>query len=57
MTIIFPRAQVAASVEIDLQKEEAAAVPVVFQAKRADSETDGGNAAWDAMSLGRVFFQ
>ena len=57
MTIIFPRAQVAASVEIDLQKEEAAAVPVVFQAKRADSETEGGNAAWDQMSLGRVYFQ
>jgi len=57
MTIIFPRAQVAASVEIDLQKEEAAAVPLVFQAKRADSETDGGHAVWDTMSLGRVYFE
>jgi len=56
MTIIFPRSQVAASTEIDLQKEEAAGVPVTFEAKRADSEVAGGHAVWDAFSLGRILF-
>lgn len=56
MYIIFPRAQAAATVEIDLQKEDAAGVPVTFEAKRADVETDGGNAVWDDMPLGRIYF-
>ena len=56
MTIIFPRSQVAASVEVDLQKEEAAAVPITFEAKRADSEVDGGNVAWDSAPLGKLVF-
>jgi hypothetical protein len=56
MYIIFPRAQAAATAEIDLQKEDAAGVPVTFEAKRADSEVDGGNAVWDAMSLGQILF-
>ena len=56
MTIIFPRSQVAASVEVDLQKEEAAAVPITFEAKRADSEVEGGNAAWDNSPLGKLVF-
>jgi len=56
MDIIFPRAQVSAAVEIDLQVEDAAAVPVIFEAKRADSEVSGGNSAWDAKPLGRIFW-
>ena len=56
MTIVFPRAQIAASVEIDLQKEEAAGIPVTFEAKRADSEVAGGDAVWDSMPLGRILF-
>jgi len=54
MTIIFPRAQVSADLEVDLQSEEAAAVPVIFEAKNASSDVSGGNAVWDNMPLGRI---
>jgi len=54
MHIIFPRAQVSASMELDLKVEDAAAAPIVFEAKRADSEVTGGNAVWDAKPLGRI---
>lgn len=57
MTIIFPRAQVAASVEMDLQVEDSAAIPITFESKRADSDVTGGNAVWDDMPLGRIFWQ
>jgi len=56
MTIIFPRAQVSASIEIDMQAEDVAAVPIVFESKRADSEVSGGDAAWDSKPLGRIFW-
>ena len=56
MTIVFPRANCTTSVEIDLQAEDNANVPLTFEAKRADSETSGGNAAWDSMTLGRIIF-
>ena len=57
MYIIFPRAQTGtAAIEVDLQVEDAAAVPVVFEAKRADSEIDGGSAVWDDKPLGRIFW-
>ncbi|MCK5862443.1 MAG: hypothetical protein KAH38_08150 [Candidatus Hydrogenedentes bacterium] len=56
LTIIFPRCQVAASTELDLQKEEAAGVPITFEAKRADAEVSGGDAAWDGQSLGVIVF-
>ena len=54
MTIIFPRAQVSASMDIDLKVSDAAASPITFEAKRADSETVGGNAVWDNKPLGRI---
>ena len=54
MTIIFPRAQVSADLEIDLQSEDAAAVPVVFESKNASSDVDDGHAVWDDMPLGRI---
>lgn len=54
MYIIFPRAQAISKVEVDLQAESNANVPLTFEAKRADSETDGGNAVWDAKPLGRI---
>jgi hypothetical protein len=54
MVIIFPRAQVAASMEMDMQIEDVAAVPVTFEAKRADSEVSGGSAVWDSKPLGRI---
>ena len=56
MYIIFPRANATASTELDLQAEDAAASPITFEAKRADSETAGGDAAWNDMPLGRVYF-
>jgi hypothetical protein len=56
MSIIFPRAQVSASMELDLKMEDAAAAPIVFEAKRADSEVTGGNSAWDDKPLGRIAF-
>jgi hypothetical protein len=57
MYIIFPRAQVSASVEMDLQSEDAAAVPIMFEGKRADSEVTGGHAAWDDKPLGRLAWE
>ncbi len=56
MIIIFPRANCTTSVEIDLQAEDNANVPLTFEAKRSDSETTGGDVAWDAMTLGRIIF-
>ena len=54
MDIIFPRCQPTAAVEVDLQEEDAAAVPIVFEAKRGDSEVSGGSTAWDDKPLGRI---
>ena len=56
MQIIFPRAQVTSSIELDLQAEDAVAVPITFEAKRADSEVSGGDAVWDEKPLGRIEF-
>jgi len=57
MVIIFPRANVVSSMEIDLKAEDAAVVPITFEAKRADSGlSTGGNSAWDAMPLGCIIF-
>jgi len=56
MTIIFPRANCTTSVEIDLQSEDNANVPLTFEAKRADSEVTGGNGVWDDLTLGRIVF-
>jgi hypothetical protein len=56
MTIVFPRAQVASGIEVDLKTEDAAAVPIVFEAKRADSAVSGGSAVWDAKPMGRIIF-
>jgi len=54
MHIIFPRAQVSASAELDLKVEDAAAAPITFEAKRADSEVTGGSGVWDNKPLGRI---
>ena len=47
LTYIFPRAQIAASQEMDFQAEDALANPIRIESKRADSNVSGGNAAWD----------
>lgn len=56
MSIIFPRAQCAAAIEVDLAKEDAAAVPITIESKIADSNVSGGDAVWDTMPLGRIAF-
>jgi hypothetical protein len=56
MNIIFPRAQVVSSVEIDLQKETNAGVPITFESKTADANVTGGNAVWNGKPLGRIAF-
>lgn len=56
MYIIFPRANVSASVEIDFTSEDAAAIPIMIEAKNADSEVSGGNAVWDDKPLGRIYW-
>lgn len=57
MTFIFPRAQVKASVEVDLQTEDAAAVPMTLEAKNASSDVSGGDAIWDDKPLGRIVWE
>lgn len=54
MTIVFPRAQVMASVEMDLQSEDSAVVPVTFESKNASSDVSGGSSVWDDKPLGRI---
>lgn len=54
MNFIFPRAQVSAAVEAEFAAEEASAVSIQIEAKRADSEVSGGNAAWDDKPLGWI---
>jgi len=56
MYIIFPRANATSTMEIDLQAEDNANIPLTFEAKRADSLTDGGHAVWDDKPLGRLYF-
>ena len=41
----------------DQKTEDSAAVPIVFEAKRADSLTSGGNAIWDNKPLGRILWR
>lgn len=56
MTIIFPRAQVSANVELDLASEDAASIPITFESKNASSDVSGGNAVWDSKPLGAIIF-
>jgi hypothetical protein len=56
MGIVFPRANAAATIEMDFAPEEPAAVAIRLEAKRADSTITGGNAAWDNMPYGRIIW-
>jgi hypothetical protein len=56
MYIIFPRANVTSSAELDLAVEDTIASPLTFEGKRADSEVAGGNAAWDDAPIGIIIF-
>jgi hypothetical protein len=57
MNIIFPRAQVKSSLEIDFQSEDAAAVPVTFESMNASSDVSDGHAVWDEKPLGRIYWE
>lgn len=55
MVIIFPRAQVLASAELDFQAEDNPAVTITFESQRADSSiASGGDAVWDSGPLGKI---
>ncbi len=56
MTIIFPRGQVSASIELDMAAEDNANVPITIESKNASSDVTGGNAVWDNKPLGRIIF-
>jgi hypothetical protein len=57
MVIVFPRAQVNPTAEIDMRAEDAAAVPITIEAKSADSSVSGGSSAWDTKPLGRILWR
>ena len=56
MSIIFPRANVTSSVNLNFAAEDNANVPITIEAKRADSEVEGGHATWDTAPLGKIIF-
>ena len=56
MYVIFPRANVTSSAEIDWAAEDTIASPIVFEGKRADSEVAGGHTVWDDMPIGVILF-
>lgn len=56
MTIVFPRANVVSSLNIDNQAEDAVAVATTFKATGASSDATGGDAAWDSMPAGQIIF-
>lgn len=56
MYIVFPRAQITSSVNLNFAAEDNVNVPVTVESKRSDSGVSGGDVAWDLMPLGRIFF-
>jgi len=56
MYVIFPRANVTSSAELDLAVEDTIASPLTFEGKRADDEVVGGNAAWNSAPIGIIIF-
>lgn len=56
MKIIFPRAQVTSSTEIDFATEDVAAVPIVIESKSADDSISGGHKIWNSMPLGMIIW-
>ena len=54
MDIIFPRAQILSSIELDHNSEEPMTSPAIIEAKRADSTQVSGNAVWNNRAYGRI---
>lgn len=57
MVIVFPRANITSSVEMDFQTEDNVNIPLTIEAKNSSSDATGGNAVWDSMGLGVIHFQ
>jgi hypothetical protein len=56
MTIIFPRAQAAAVIEMEFAEEEPSAIAVSLESKQAGSDNSEGHVIWDNQPLGRVLW-
>jgi len=56
MVIIFPRANITSSLNLDQQPEDTAAVTMAIKSMGASSDSAGGNAAWDNMPNGQILF-
>jgi hypothetical protein len=56
LVVIFPRANVTSSVELEGALEDFAAAPITLESKRSDGEVDGGDIVWNDMSLGSLYF-
>ena len=54
--IIYPKAQIKSQVEMESQKEEGMSVPMTITSTPADSGVTGGDAVWDEMPLGRIYW-
>ncbi len=57
MNVIFPRSQVSANVEMDLNAEGDAPVPVTFESKNASEDVVGGDAVWNNKPLGAIIWR
>ena len=56
MDVILPKCQVTSSLELDLQSEDNAKVPINITSNDASAEA-GGSAVWDDKPLGRASFR
>lgn len=56
MVIIFPRANVTSSLNLDQQPEDAAAVTMSIKSMGASEDTAGGHAVWNSMPNGQILF-
>ena len=56
MYIILPRIQIESPTSLSTSVSDEASTPMVISAKSADSSVSGGNAVWDSMPYGRIYF-
>ena len=56
MVIVFPRANITSSLNLDQQPEDAAAITMTIKSMGASEDTTGGNAAWNNMPNGQILF-
>jgi hypothetical protein len=56
MTVVFPRGQCSAVIEMDWAEEEPAAIAIALEAKQAGSDNTEGHVIWDGAPLGHVIW-